>query len=144
MRRRVEEIAAKLADIFEDGAIVVDDVVPEGAGGETLAENDRATGGQRRAARQYAAGGVVERQADIDAVSLGHLHGALEGEHDPLDTVVIDVRSLRQAGRAARVDVEAVVIDGERRSCLRRDAAARNSGEGLDEVAPFSARWVLS
>ena len=52
-----------------------------------------------------------------------HPHRAVEAEHDALDAVVIDVRGLRQAGRAARIDVEALVLDGELRQVGCRGSA---------------------
>src|SRR5690606_37352714 len=68
MRRRVEKVAAELADILEARAPARGDVVPELRDGEFLANEHRAAGDQRRADAEYAAGGVVHRQAVVDAV----------------------------------------------------------------------------
>ena len=68
MRRRVDQIAAELADILEQRAVPAHDVVPEFARGELLADHHRAAVDQNRAGRHEAAGGVVQRQAVVHAV----------------------------------------------------------------------------
>src|SRR5262249_38917431 len=49
MRRRVNEVAAQLADVVEDRAVPSRNIVPELARGEFLADHQRAAGDQDRA-----------------------------------------------------------------------------------------------
>ena len=86
MRRRIEQIAAELADILEERALVVDDVVPELPRREFLADEDRAADGQRRAEGDDAAGRVIERQAVIHPVLLARIHHRREGDASPAST----------------------------------------------------------
>ena len=111
--RRVDQVAAQLADILEQRAVPAHDVVPEFARGEFLADHDRAAVDQQRAGRDHAAGGVIHRQAIVHAVGGAGVHHAREGvarQHQP---VVIDVGGLGQAGGAGRVDVERAILDRE-------------------------------
>ena len=137
LRRAVQKVAAELADIDEDGAVVLDDVVPEHRGGEALAQHHAGAGRQRRAGAEHAARRMVHRQAHVDAVVGAHPHRAVEAEHHALDAVVVEVRGLRQAGRAARVDEEALVLDGEAREIPFGD---RRIGEAVElRVEPLVA-----
>ncbi len=124
LRRRIDQIAAQLADILHHRAIVVDDVVPEIAHREALADIDRSAGDQQRADRAEAAGGVIHRQAHIIAVRGARAHHAGKAETGEHDAVMIDVRRLRQAGGAGGVDVKRVVLDGERRALALRGKAS--------------------
>ena len=125
LRRRIDQIAAQLADILHHRAIVVDDIVPELAHRKALADIDRSAGDQQRADRAEPARGVVHRQAHIVAVGCARAHHAGKAETGEHDAVVVDVRRLRHAGGAGGVDVERVVLDGERRSLALAAALRR-------------------
>ena len=128
MRWRVDEVAAELADILEQRAVLAHDVVPE------LARRKFARGSppSRRAtstapvASTPPAVWYIGRQSYIRSVGPG-VHDAGEGvarQHQP---VVVDVGGLRQAGGAGGVDVERAVLDGER-AALGRQRARRRTG----------------
>jgi hypothetical protein len=131
------KVAAQLADILEQRAVVTHHVVPEFTRGELLADHHRAAVEQHRADRHHAAGGVIHRQAVVHAVVRLGVHHAGEGaarEHHP---VVVDVGGLRQAGGAGRVDVKRAVFDGQ--LCALR-LRQRVSGQRVDHgVEPWQA-----
>ena len=127
--RRMHQIAAELADILEQRAIVAHHVVPEFARREALADHHRTAVHQQRAGRRQSAGRVIHRQAVIHAVVRRGAHDAgkaVAGEHD---AIVVDVRRLRHAGGAGGVDVKRAVLDGQRRPLGRFQ---RRFVEGLD------------
>ena len=66
--RRVQQIAAELADILEHGRLVAAAIVPEFGGGEFVAQHERAAAEQRRPERADAAGRMIERQHVVHAV----------------------------------------------------------------------------
>ena len=78
-RRRIDEIAAELADILKAGALPAHDVVPELARGKLVPDHHRAAADQQRAGRDHAAGGVIERQTIVHAVAGARIHDAGEG-----------------------------------------------------------------
>ncbi len=129
VRRRVDEIAAELADILEAGALPAHDVVPEIVRGEFLSDHNRATLHQQRAGREQPAGGVVERQAVVHAVARPRIHHAGEGVARQHHAVVVHVGRLRQAGRARGVDVERAILDGQRAPLRGRELVA---GQAFD------------
>ena len=129
VRRRVGEVAAELADVLEQRAVVAHHVVPELARRELLADHHRAAGEQHRADRHHAAGGVIHRQAVVHAVVGPGAHHAGEGAAREHHAVVVDVGGLRQAGGAGRVDVERAVLDGQLRALRLRQRVA---GQGVD------------
>ena len=129
MRRRVDEIAAELADILQQRALPAHHVVPELAGGEALADHHRAALEQQRAGGEHAAGGVVQRQAVIHAVAGARVHDRGEGVGRKHQPVVVDVGGLGQAGGARRVDEERAVLDGQRAAFVVRE---RRAGQVLD------------
>ena len=118
LRRRVDEVAAELADILEDGALVAHDVVPELARGELFADHHGAAVDEHGAGRDHAAARVVHRQAVVHAVGGLRVHHACKAERRQQEPVVVDVRRLRHAGGAGRIDEERAVLDGERPAFL--------------------------
>ena len=100
---------------------MVDDVVPELPRREAFADVYRAADGQGRADGNDAADRVIERQAIVDAVALLGVHHRREGDHRSEHAVMVDVRRLGEAGRAAGVDVETAVVEGELRPLGWRD-----------------------
>ncbi len=104
--RQVGQVAAKLADVDELGAALLGDVAPEVGGRELALEHYRAAVQQRRAQAAEAAGGVVERQGDVDPVVLRGARRPGERPHVELGAHVGDAGGLGQAGGAAGEDVE--------------------------------------
>ena len=113
MRRRFHEIAAQLADVLEQRAVVGDHLVPEFAGGKFFADEHRAAGDQRRADGDDPAGGVVHRQAVVHAVIGARVHHAAKATGRKHDPIVVDVGGLRHARGAGGVDEQRLVLDGE-------------------------------
>src|SRR5205814_3855849 len=56
--RGLQQVAAQLADVLEEGAVPAGDVAPEPPGGEALGEHDRTAADQHRAGGQDAADAV--------------------------------------------------------------------------------------
>ena len=67
-RRRLQEIAAELADILEQRAVPAHDVVPELACGKFVGQHHRAARAQHAAGRDDAADAVKDRQAIVQPV----------------------------------------------------------------------------
>ena len=107
LRRAIKQIAAELADIAEAGALIALDVVPEAAGAETPADDQRGWTGDDRAPAHQKASGVIERQGEIETIG-----GAHAGDQVAEATVrrhpaqVIGDRGFGHAGGARGVDIE--------------------------------------
>ena len=127
VRRRVDEVAAELADILEAGAIPAHDIVPELAHGKFIADHHRAAPVQQRAGCDHAAGGVIEREAIVHAVAGTRVHDAGEGVAREHHAIVVHVRGLRQTGRARGVNVERAILDGEHGAVRGRERIAGNA-----------------
>ena len=112
--RRVDEITAKLADILKARAVPAHDVVPELARGEFVPDHHRPAVDQKRAGRDHAAGGVIERQAIVHAVAGARVHDPGKRVARQHHAIMVDVGGLGQARRSRRVDVERAILDGER------------------------------
>ncbi len=110
MVRRIEQIAAELADILEQGGVEADTVAPEGAGRELAAQGDGPAHRQRDAGRTDPADRVIERQGRIDHIARCRSGGRGKGMHGQQHAQVGDPRSLRQAGRAAGIDQQDQVL----------------------------------
>src|ERR1700722_12621618 len=67
-RRGVEQVAAKLTNVLQEGAVPVDDIVPELAGGKLFPDHEGAAGDQNRARRLHTAYAVIHGQAVIHPV----------------------------------------------------------------------------
>ena len=128
-RRRVDEKAAHLADIDEHRAFLRDDVAPERARREPLADPARAAGGQRHARRQQAAVGVIHRQAIVHAIAGPRAGGAGKPQHYPQHPAVGDARGLRQSSRARGVDEQRRVAGRQRGPFIWTE---RGVGQRLD------------
>ena len=128
-RRRVQEIAAQLADIEYERGLVSRRVLPEIPGREFLADDDRAAPDERRAGREHPAIGMVHRQGVVHPVvrpDIHHRGEALRHRHQP---VMVDVRGLRHPRRAARIDEQRLVLD---RQVRLLGGAERRARKGLD------------
>src|SRR5579859_7303140 len=68
VRFGMQQVTAQFTDVLEQRAVPADDVVPEPAGGEVLADYRGAAGGQNRASGQYPADAVIHREAVVQPV----------------------------------------------------------------------------
>ncbi len=127
VRRRIDEVAAELADILQERALPAHHVVPEFAHREALADDDRAAIQQQCSGGEQTAGGVIERQAIVHAVARTRVHDGGEGMRREHQAVVVDIGGLRQAGGARRVDEERAILDGQRPPLAAREPLARES-----------------
>src|SRR5271154_3193669 len=78
MRRAVDQIPAKLADILKNGAFPFGDVIPEPGRGEALPHQDRTARNQYRADRHYSANAVIHRQTIVHPVARARAHQSRE------------------------------------------------------------------
>ena len=141
MRRRVDKVAAQLADILHERAVPARDVVPELAGGKLLAQHHRAAPDEHGAGRQQAAGGVVHRQAVVHAVVRARVHDARKGVAREHDAVVVHVGGLGQAGGAGRVDEQRAILDRELAPLVAGQRVARKTLDlAVDARAKLGAR----
>ena len=129
VRRRVDKIAAQLADILEQRAVPLDDIVPEALHREFFGDHDRATADQQRTGRYDAADRVIERKAVIDAIVRPGLHQSGEPQAPLQQPVMADIGRLRQSGRTGRVNRQRAVGDAHA-AALR--SAQRRAGEFFD------------
>ena len=115
-RRRlgVQQVAAQLADVLEQRAVPADDVAPELAGRESLAEHHRRAADERRAGRHHAADAVIHRQAVVHPVAAANAHQPGKPVAPLHQPEVADLGRLGQPGRARCVDVERPILDGRR------------------------------
>ena len=109
VRGRRQQVAAQLADVLEDGRLVLCAVRPEAARREAPRDRDARSRDERCARRRDQARRVIERQRHVGAVVGRQVCAGPEGGRRGDEAVVAEVRRLRQAGRPARVDVEEVV-----------------------------------
>jgi hypothetical protein len=136
--RAIRQIPAQLADVEEQRAVPGNDVVPEFARGEFLADDDRPAADQHRARRHHAAVGVIHRQRVVHAVAGPRIHHAgktVARQHQP---VVIDVRGLGQAGGAGGVDVERPILDGEGGALGTRKLLRRAIRDGVVDAGKLA------
>ncbi len=133
-RRGIEQIAAELADVLEDGAAVAPDVVPERRGGKSIADEHRAAIDQHRSGRHRAADAVIHRQAVIHAVVWPRVHHAGEPVGPVHQPEMADDRGLRQSGGAGRVDEECAVIEGHLDTLLAGERGALEFRDRLRDV----------
>ncbi len=127
MGRRIEKIAAELADIFEERRAMGLAFVPKSRSRELSRENDGATDGKRAADGADAARRMIERQRHIHTVAARGARDGRESVGQDEKAQMADIGGLGQARRAARVDVEAFV--------LRRHAIAERRVEQLGREA---------
>ena len=98
--RRLQQIAAKLADVLEQRAIPAHDIVPEMAHREFVRQHHRSSRAQHAAGRDDAADAVEQRQAVVQTI-LGCRAGQAGKPAAPVqDATMADTGGLRQAGRA--------------------------------------------
>src|ERR1700722_3102335 len=67
-RRGVEQVTAKLTNVLEEGAVPVDNIVPELAGGKIFPDHEGAAGDQNRSWHLHTANAVIHGQAVIHPV----------------------------------------------------------------------------
>ena len=123
--RRVDQIAAELADVLDERAVPCDDVVPEMPRRKFVADHDRAAAHQHRAGRHDAADAVIERQAVIHAVAWAGVHEAGEPKAPLQQPPVAHTGGLRQSGRAGGIDQERAIRDRHRAAFGRAQPLAR-------------------
>ena len=142
--RRVQEIAAKLADILENGGAIEAAIFPEFMGREFALDDQReppvvnAMPDRADAARR-----MIERQRAIDAVFGFRIQPARKAVHHEQHAHMGEVRRLGQARRARGVDVEGGVLAGEARACrlIRRHIRGRvQSGVEIARADRLPAR----
>ena len=109
--RRVDEIAGEFADILNERAVAVDDIVPELLRGKFFADQHRAAAHQHRAGGDDAADAVIHRQAIVHAIVGAGIHQAGEPKTPLQNPPMADIDGLRQAGRAGGVDQERAIRD---------------------------------
>ena len=109
-RRLVDQIAAQLAYIDEHGRLLIIYVVPELAGREAALQKDGSTIQEGRACGAKPAGGVIERQSKVDAVTGFRSCRPGEAAHIELSAQVGDARRLGQACRAGGKDVDGDIL----------------------------------
>src|SRR5438270_12080973 len=78
--RRIDEIAAELADILKERALPCDDVRPKAACREFVCNHHRSAGDEDGADRNHPANAVVERQAIVYAVARLEIAEAVKPE----------------------------------------------------------------
>ena len=140
MPRRVHQIAAQLADILEQGAVEVADIVPEFLRGEFVADDDRAAVHQHGAGRHHAADRVIHRQAIVHAVVRAAVHQAGEPETPLQQPMVADIGGLRQSGGARGVDQERAVADMRGAAFGGGQGAGPIARDGCDRLAEIRRR----
>ena len=120
-RRRLQQVAAKLADILEDRAVETHDVAPKIRGGKFLRDRDGTARAEHAAGRDHTAHGMMERQAIVEAVVDGRVGQPGKPSAPGENAAMTDVRRLRQPGGAGSVDQERALVD--------RDVAAFGGGQ---------------
>ena len=114
MLRRIDEVAAKLADILEQRAIAIRDVVPEFARGKSFADHDRSAANKQRAGRHHAADRVIHRQAIVHAIVRPGIHQAGEPKAPLHHRRWLTLAAFGSPGRAGRIDRQRAVGDRHR------------------------------
>ena len=98
--RRLQEIAAELADILEQRAVEADEIAPEILRRKLFGQRHRCARKQHAAGRDNAADGVIEGETIVKTVIGLGVGEACEPAAPVQDTAMADARSLGQAGRA--------------------------------------------
>src|SRR6267143_128470 len=112
VRRAVHEVPTHLADVLEEGAIPLDDGVPEAARREALPEDNGPAGHQRRPGGHHAADAVVHRQAVVHPIAWARVHHTGEPIAPLHQPKMAHLRGFGQPGRARGIDVERRTVDG--------------------------------
>ena len=139
MRRRVDQIAAQLADILEQRAVAGDDIVPELARRKFLGDDDRAAAHQERADRRHAADRVIHRQAIIHAVVRRRVHQAGKPKAPLHQPAMADVGGFRHSGGAGRVNRERPIGDRHRAALGLRERSPREAFDLAVDARQFAA-----
>ena len=131
--RRLQQIAAELADILEQRAVEARDVLPEIRGREFFGERDGCAGKQHAAGRDHAADGMIDRQAIIKAIVRRRAGEACEPAAPVEDAAMADAGGLRQARGARGIDQQRAIVDGDVAPFGRRQRTAVELRErGID------------
>ena len=143
MLGRMHQIAAQLADILEQRAVEIADVVPEFLRGKFVADDDGAAVDQYGAGRDNAADRMIHRQTIVHAVVRAAVHQACEPQTPLQQPLMADIGGLRQSGRARGVDQERAVGDdawsGVRRQTRRRLDSVQWRDRFAKIASPFAA-----
>ena len=123
--RRVEKIAGEFADILEQRAVPVGNVVPKTPRREFVADQHRAAAYQDGSGRNHAADAVVHRQAIVHPVAGPDIHQSGEPETPLQQPPVTDVGCFRQARRAGGIDQQRAIGDRGRAALGRRERLPR-------------------
>ena len=134
--RRVDQIAGELADILQQRAVAVDDIVPEPLRGKFLTDQHRAAAHQHGAGGDHTADAVIQRQAIVHAVVGAGIHQAGEPKTPLQNPAMADIDGLRQSGRAGGVDQERAIRDASRRGVppASADAPDKSLDRAVDAV----------
>src|SRR5215471_11784606 len=97
MRRRIDEVSAELANILENRALPLRDLVPEAARRKLLPEHDRSAAHQHRPSRHHAANAMIHRQAIVHPIRWTRVHHAREPMAPLHQSKVTDICRLRQS-----------------------------------------------
>src|SRR6185312_15812831 len=100
------EVTAELADVLEDGAALLPDVLPEPAGREPLPHHHGAAPDQGRARRDHPTHAVIHRQAVIQAIGRRDAHQPGEPMAPLHQPVMADGRSFGESRRSGGIKVE--------------------------------------
>ena len=109
--RRVEEVAGEFADILEQRAVPVGNVVPKTPRGKLVADQHRAAAHQDSAGRDDAADAVIHRQAIVHSIAGPGVHQPGEPKTPLQQPPVTDVGRFRQACRAGGIDQQRAIGD---------------------------------
>ena len=139
MRRRCSEIAAQLADILEQRAVVSAPRRPRIRAPRSSRGSPPSRRRPARADRHHAADAVIHRQAVVHAVARRACPSCRRTSRlASISAVVVDVRGLGQAGRAGGVDVQGAVLDGQRPAFARRERRRRRRPRSRDRCAELA------
>ena len=140
MTGRMHQITAQLADILEQRAVEIADVVPEFLRGKFVADDDGAAVHQYGAGRDNAADRMIHRQTIVHAVVRAAVHQAGEPQTPLQQPLMADIGGLRQSGRARGVDQERAVADMRGAAFGGRQGAAWIACDGLIDLQRFRRR----
>ena len=140
MLRRGEQIAAELADILHQRAVPAVTSSQKSAGGELVADHDRAAAHQQRADRR-------PRRRRCDRAAGSHTGGRrgryASGRRTRSSTAtpaVADIGGLRQAGGAGGVDQQRAVGERHRAALGRDQRRRRDSARPRDRCGRMACR----
>src|SRR5262249_24462370 len=111
LRLGMQEVPAELTDVLEQRALPANDVAPELARRELLADHHGAATGKDRACGEDAADAVVHRQAVVHSVARLLVHQTSEPIAPLHHPSVADVGGLWQPRRAGGVDKKRTIVD---------------------------------